>query len=92
MNLKILADFFKDHDLNFLGFEFSSPVIRAYKNRFPNDPSATNLDQWHIYEEENPNTFIGMYQFWIQKSETTFKDAVTNFTDTTDINTVDSNL
>ena len=68
MNLKILADFFKDHDLNFLGFEIDSSVIRAYKNRFRNDPSATNLDQWHIYEEENPNTFAGMYQFWIQKN------------------------
>jgi SAM-dependent methyltransferase len=67
MDLKILADFFKDHDLNFLGFEIDSFVIRAYKNRFPNDPSATNLDQWHIYEEENPRTFVQMYQFWIQK-------------------------
>jgi len=67
MNLKILADFFKDHDLNFLGFEIDSTVIRAYKKRFPNDPSATNLDQWHIYEEENPDTFISMYQFYIQK-------------------------
>ena len=68
MNLKILADFFKDHDLNFLGFEIDSSVIRAYKKRFPNDPAATNLDQWHIYEEENPDTFIGMYQFWLQKN------------------------
>jgi len=67
MNLKILADFLKDNDLNFLGFHIKSSVIRAYKNRFPNDPSATNLDQWHIYEEENPHTFVGMYQFWIQK-------------------------
>jgi 2-polyprenyl-3-methyl-5-hydroxy-6-metoxy-1,4-benzoquinol methylase len=67
MNLPTLDRFFKDHDLTFLGFEIDSSVIRAYKNRFPNDPSATNLDQWHIYEEENPNTFIGMYQFWIQK-------------------------
>jgi SAM-dependent methyltransferase len=67
MNLKIFADFFKDHDLNFLGFEIDSSVMRAYKNRFPNDPAATNLDQWRIYEEENPDTFIGMYQFWTQK-------------------------
>jgi 2-polyprenyl-3-methyl-5-hydroxy-6-metoxy-1,4-benzoquinol methylase len=67
MNLKMLADFFKDHDLNFLGFEIDSSVIRAYKNRFSNDPSATNLDQWRIYEDENPNTFAGMYQFCIQK-------------------------
>jgi tetratricopeptide (TPR) repeat protein len=67
MNLKVLADFFNDHDLNFLGFDINSSVIRAYKNRFPNDPSPTNLDQWRIYEQENPDTFIGMYQFWIQK-------------------------
>jgi len=67
MNLKILADFFKDHDLNFLGFDIDSSVIRAYKKRFPNDPSSTNLDQWRIYEEENPDTFSRMYQFWIQK-------------------------
>jgi hypothetical protein len=68
MDLKILADFFKDHNLNFLGFEIDSSVMRAYKKRFPNDPAAINLDQWRTYEEENPNTFIGMYQFWIQKN------------------------
>ena len=68
MNLKILADFFKDHGLNFLGFEIDSSVIRSYKNRFSNDPSMTNLNQWQIYEEENPNTFRGTYQFWIQKN------------------------
>jgi len=67
MNLRTLDRFFKDNELTFLGFEIDSFVIRAYKNRFPNDPSATNLDQWHIYEEENPNTFAAMYQFWIQK-------------------------
>ena len=68
MNLKVLADFLKDHKLNFLGFDIDSSVIRAYKTRFLNDPSANNLDQWHICEEENPHTFAGMYQFWIQKN------------------------
>jgi 2-polyprenyl-3-methyl-5-hydroxy-6-metoxy-1,4-benzoquinol methylase len=67
MNLRTLDRFFKDHDLNFLGFEIDSSVIQAYKKRFSNDISATNLDQWHIYEEENPDTFIGMYQFYVQK-------------------------
>jgi 2-polyprenyl-3-methyl-5-hydroxy-6-metoxy-1,4-benzoquinol methylase len=67
MNLKILADFIKDHDLNFLGFEIDSSVMRAYKKRFPNDPAAINLDQWRTYEEENPDIFIIMYQFWTQK-------------------------
>jgi tetratricopeptide (TPR) repeat protein len=68
MNLRTLDRFFKDHDLNFLGFEIDSSVIQAYKKRFANDKSATNLNQWHIYEEENPDTFIGMYQFYVQKN------------------------
>jgi tetratricopeptide (TPR) repeat protein len=68
MNLGIISKFLNDHDLNFLGFEIGRHVIQSYKNRFLNDTSATNLDQWRIYENENPNTFIGMYQFWIQKN------------------------
>jgi len=28
---------------------------------------ATDLGQWQIFENENPDTFAGMYQFWIQK-------------------------
>lgn len=67
MTLPILAKFLKEHGLSFLGFEIDSSVRRSYKNRFPNDPSATDLNNWHIYEEENPDTFIEMYQFWCQK-------------------------
>ena len=68
MTLYDIAKFLEDHNLNFLGFEIDRYVIQAYKRRFPNDPSATNLKQWHVYEKENPDTFIGMYQFWIQKN------------------------
>ena len=68
MTLPVLSNFFKENDLNFLGFEIDSSVTRSYKNRFPNDPSATDLNNWHIYEEENPDTFKSMYQFWIQKN------------------------
>ena len=67
MNLRILSNFFHDHDLNFIGFEMNQSDIQGYKHYFPEDPSATNLDNWRQYEEENPHTFIGMYQFWIQK-------------------------
>ena len=27
----------------------------------------TDLDSWHMFETENPTTFAGMYQFWVQK-------------------------
>ena len=69
MTLSVLADFCKDHNLNFLGFDIDSDVKHLYNNRFSNDPAATNLDNWHIYETEHPDTFLGMYQFWIQKTQ-----------------------
>jgi hypothetical protein len=28
----------------------------------------TDLNLWHIFETENPHTFTGMYQFWIQRA------------------------
>ena len=28
----------------------------------------TDLGQWHLFETENPDTFGGMYQFWVQKT------------------------
>ena len=34
---------------------------------FPDDLSQTNLDYWHLFEAEHPDTFRGMYEFWIQK-------------------------
>jgi tetratricopeptide (TPR) repeat protein/2-polyprenyl-3-methyl-5-hydroxy-6-metoxy-1,4-benzoquinol methylase len=67
MSLSIISNFLKGHDLNFLGFDIDRSVIRAYKNRFPNDLQANDLEQWRIYEEENPDTFTSMYQFWIQR-------------------------
>lgn len=35
--------------------------------RFPGDPAAANLAHWQVLENENPGTFVGMYQFWVQK-------------------------
>jgi tetratricopeptide (TPR) repeat protein/2-polyprenyl-3-methyl-5-hydroxy-6-metoxy-1,4-benzoquinol methylase len=68
MNLNVIAEFLKDQNLNFLGFEIDNLVIQKYLSRFPNDPSATDLSQWSIFEEENQDTFNGMYQFWSQKN------------------------
>jgi hypothetical protein len=28
----------------------------------------TDLDHWHAFETAYPDTFAGMYQFWVQKS------------------------
>lgn len=59
--------FLAENQLLFLGFEIDARTLHLYRCRFPNDPPATNLQQWHIFESENPDTFAGMYQFWIQR-------------------------
>ena len=30
--------------------------------------SMSDLDKWHAVETEYPDTFSGMYQFWVQKA------------------------
>ena len=51
--------------LRFLGFNHTDTT--AYRRRFPDDPRMTSLDNWHVLEQEHPDTFINMYQFWVQK-------------------------
>ncbi len=68
MRLPDIAAFLRDNDLAFLGFETSDTILRAYRRRFPGDSAATNLDHWQAFENDNPDTFSGMYVFWIQKS------------------------
>lgn len=67
MSLDSIEEFLCKNDLTLLGFEMESNVLHAYKLRFPEDPTATNLKLWQIFEHENPDTFANMYQFWIQK-------------------------
>lgn len=55
-------------NLAFLGFIFSDNQVPAhYSERFPEDPNMRNLENWEIFEEENPDTFIECYDFWCQK-------------------------
>ena len=53
--------------LEFIGFLVDSSVASAYSTRFPNDKSRTDLDLWHRFETEFPDTFAAMYDFWVQK-------------------------
>jgi tetratricopeptide (TPR) repeat protein/2-polyprenyl-3-methyl-5-hydroxy-6-metoxy-1,4-benzoquinol methylase len=68
VTLAEIARFLEENDLAFLGFDISADVLQSYRSRFPADRAATNLAQWQLFENENPDTFVGMYQFWIQKS------------------------
>jgi SAM-dependent methyltransferase len=67
LELVDIESFLADENLTFLGFELEARVLARYRARFPNDSAMTNLGNWHLFEQENPSTFAGMYQFWIQK-------------------------
>jgi SAM-dependent methyltransferase len=67
MTMNDIARFVADNDLQFLGFEIYPFVLQKYRERFPEDRTITDLASWDLYERENPSTFSGMYQFWLQR-------------------------
>jgi len=68
MTIPRIKAFIDEHHLTFLGFEFETPVLQQYRNHFAASGwSMTDLTRWHEFETRYPDTFSGMYQFWIQK-------------------------
>lgn len=62
-----IARLLDDQQLSFLGFELDEAVLAAYRQRFAQDPTASDLRCWDTFEAEHPGLFGGMYVFWIQK-------------------------
>ncbi len=68
MTLPAINTFIGEHGLKFLGFEFDAPVLHQLHNHFATSGwSLTDLGRWHEFETKFPDTFSGMYQFWVQK-------------------------
>ena len=57
----------QSNKLKFLGFLIQQPIKSLYQQYFPEDKKQTNLKNWAKFEENYPNTFAGMYQFWVSK-------------------------
>ncbi len=53
--------------LRLIGFDVSDKTRQQYRSRFPGDTRETNLEYWDQFEADNPTTFTGMYQFWVEK-------------------------
>ncbi len=63
-----IAEILAELDLEFIGFEWPDTDAPArYRARFPDDPGQTDLDRWHQFETDRPDTFVLMYQFWVRK-------------------------
>jgi tetratricopeptide (TPR) repeat protein/SAM-dependent methyltransferase len=68
LTLPQINAFLAQNNLKLIGFQVDAEVRKKFQLRFPGDAAVTDLEAWHVFETENPDTFAGMYQFWIQKS------------------------
>lgn len=60
-----------DLGLEFVGFRLpQSDVAARYRKRFPHDHALRDLDSWDLFEADNPETFLGMYEFWVRRAGT----------------------
>jgi len=63
-----IADAIDEFGLTFIGFEFAKPLDRKdCPGQFSNEQTPTSLQEWHKYEQENTDSFIGLYLFWVQR-------------------------
>lgn len=64
-----IAAFLNEHDLSFQGFEpFDDPaVLEKFRKQFAAAADEINLDQWHRFEVDHPETFWDMYVFTVRK-------------------------
>src|SRR5262245_31069105 len=68
INLRQIARFLVDNKLQFLGLNQAPHIRQRYHEQFPQDRAMIDLALWDRFEAENPRAFVGMYQFWIQKT------------------------
>jgi tetratricopeptide (TPR) repeat protein/2-polyprenyl-3-methyl-5-hydroxy-6-metoxy-1,4-benzoquinol methylase len=67
LTLGQIESFIFESGLDFIGFELDPRMLHHYRTRFTDDPAATSLPNWACFEADNPDTFLEMYQFWVQK-------------------------
>jgi hypothetical protein len=69
LSIPTIKTFLAQNGLRFLGFEFNAAIANRYRALFAEQGwPMTDLDRWHAIESSYPDTFSGMYQFWVQKS------------------------
>ena len=46
-----------------------TPIQHAFAKRFPDPAALNNLDRWHTFETDFPNTFAAMYRLSVRKAD-----------------------
>jgi SAM-dependent methyltransferase len=64
-----IKEFLVENDLKFIGFEFGPQRHALHRENFArNGWSTSDIDRWDEYERANPDIFVSMYNFWVQKN------------------------
>jgi 2-polyprenyl-3-methyl-5-hydroxy-6-metoxy-1,4-benzoquinol methylase len=62
-----IKSFLKANDLIFTGFILDPATAQRFAARYPERAALTDLDRWHGFETERPDTFAAMYRFQVLK-------------------------
>lgn len=62
-----LKDMIAELGLIVIGFDVPSWARQKFTQRYPNKADTLDLTKWHEFEVSHPDTFVGMYQLWLQK-------------------------
>ncbi len=65
ITLPQIKSFLAAENLYFGGFSLEAAILQKFAARFPG--RLGDLDCWHAFETEAPNTFRGMYLFQVRK-------------------------
>tara|TARA_Y100000996_G_scaffold204623_1_gene160521 strand:- start:658 stop:1947 length:1290 start_codon:yes stop_codon:yes gene_type:complete len=65
--IKQIKNNLQELGLIFCGFE-GEKIISSFKKINNKNGDLYDLSKWEIFEQNNPNIFSGMYQFWCQKT------------------------
>lgn len=65
--IAMIEEYLNHLGLAFCGFE-DPEILRSFSLNTCSKSSAYDLNEWEQFENANPQTFTGMYQFWCQKA------------------------
>ena len=67
--LEEIGAFLDEQQLTFAGFVLPAPILRQFREMFPDSAWPGRLSDWAAFERANPRTFDGMYTFWCARAD-----------------------
>ena len=65
LTLPRIKAFLADNGLEFLGFVLDPGMLQRFQQKYAG--ADADLDRWHDFEQDNPDLFANLYNFWLRK-------------------------